>query len=291
MKLSYYILYPICCLVGWLPYKAQFLLSDVIRWLLHYVLKYRVKVVRENLRNAFPEATSEELRMVEKRFYNHLADVFLEILSVASVSKKQIMRRIEFTNVEEIERLTKGRSWICAMAHYGSWEYTISYSLHTQHDGVLAVYRPLHSRGIDEYFKKVRSRFGARPVAMNDIVREVIRQRLQGRSVAVALIADQTPPRNESHPWFTFLNQPTQFFLGTEKIALKLGMPVAFLHIDKVKRGFYRARFELIYDGVEKVTEYEVTRRYIEHLERMIVERPELWMWSHRRWKHKRCKE
>lgn len=273
--------------MGWLPYKVQFLLSDIIRWILRYVVGYRLKVVRENLRNSFPNATQEELNAIEKRFYNHLADVFLEIISVASVTKKQIKRRIEFTNLDEIERQTQGVSFICAMAHYGSWEYAISYALHTKHEEVLGVYRPLSEKGFDKYFQKVRSRFGLRTVAMDDIIREAIKCKNQNHPVAIALIADQTPPRNRLHPWFDFLNQKTQFFMGTEKMAVRLGFPVAFLHIDKVKRGYYKAHFEIIYDGKEKVEEYEVTRRYVAKLEQMIRERPELWMWSHRRWKHK----
>lgn len=287
MKLTYYIVYPLSCLIGWLPYKVQFLLSDVIRWVLRYVVRYRLDVVRENLKNSFPEKSEQELREIEKRFYNHLADVFLETMSVSSVSKRAIKRRMEFVNLEGIERQTEGVSWIAAMAHYGSWEYAVNYSLFTKHDAVLAVYRPLSDKGFDMYFHKVRSRFGAQTVAMNDIAREIIRcQRMQSH-VAVALIADQTPPRNETHPWFVFLNQKTQFFMGTEKIALKLGLPVAFLHIDKVKRGYYKAWFEVIYDGKEQVEEYEITRRYITKLEEMIRQRPELWMWSHKRWKHK----
>lgn len=287
MKLSYYIIYPLSCVVGWLPYKIQFLLSDVIRWVLHYVVRYRRTVVRENLKNAFPEHSEEELRGIEKRFYNHLADVFLEIMSISSVSRKQIMRRMEFVNGDDIEMVTAGRTWIAAMAHYGSWEYTISYPLYTKHDGVLAVYRPLSDRGFDKYFHKVRSRFGSETVAMKDITREIIRRQHVGSHVAVALIADQTPPRNENQPWIMFLNQRTQFFMGTEKIAVKFGLPVAFLHVDKVRRGYYKAWFEIIYDGKEAVDEYEITRRYASKLEEMIRNRPELWMWSHRRWKHK----
>lgn len=287
MKLSYYIIYPLSCLVGWMPYKIQFLLSDIIRWVLYYVVHYRLKVVRENLRNAFPDATNEELKGIEKRFYNHLADVFLEIISIASVSEANIKRRIEFTNLEEIEQQTQGVSWICAMAHYGSWEYTASYGLHSKHEEVLGVYRPLSEKGFDKYFHKVRSRLGSRTVAMDDIIREAIKCKQQQHHVAIALIADQTPPRNKLQPWFDFLNQKTQFFMGTEKMATKFGFPVAFLHIDKVKRGYYKARFEIIYDGKEKVDEYEITRRYVVKLEQMIKDRPELWMWSHRRWKHK----
>lgn len=286
MNISYYFLYPLAYIIGLLPYKVQFLIADIIRFILHDVVRYRLKVVRENLRNAFPEKSDVELRVIEKGFYNHLSDVFLETMSMASVTCQEIGRRMRYMNLDEIERYTQGRSWIAAMAHYGSWEYTINYGLQTKHDAVLAVYRPLRDKGIDRYYSQTRKRFGVTPVPMQDVTRELIRRARAGSHVAVALIADQTPPRFDSKEWFTFLSQDTQFFMGMEKIALKMGMPVAFLHIDKVRRGYYEARFEVIYDGVEQLAPNELTKRYAAKLEQMIRQRPELWMWSHRRWKH-----
>lgn len=273
-------------MIGLLPYKIQFLVADVVRFILHKLVRYRVSVVRENLKNAFPEKTEQQLRLVEKMFYNHLSDVFLETLSMASVSRKQIALRMEYTNIDQVEGQTQGRSWIGALAHYGSWEYTINFAMRTKHDAVLAVYRPLADKGVDKYYTKTRSRFGVTPVPMNDITRELIKRRQAGSNVVVALIADQTPPRADSKEWMTFLNQDTQFFMGMEKMALRMGMPVYFMNLDKVRRGYYKASFELIYDGQEAVEPNEITRRYAARLEQMIRRRPELWMWSHRRWKH-----
>lgn len=286
MTFTFYVLYPVAVLIGLLPYKIQFLVADVVRFILHKLVRYRVSVVRENLKNAFPEKTEQQLRLVEKMFYNHLSDVFLETLSMASVSRKQIALRMEYTNIDQVEGQTQGRSWIGALAHYGSWEYTINFALRTKHDAVLAVYRPLADKGVDKYYTKTRSRFGVTPVPMNDITRELIKRRQAGSNVVVALIADQTPPRADSKEWMTFLNQDTQFFMGMEKMALRMGMPVYFMNLDKVRRGYYKASFELIYDGQEAVEPNEITRRYAARLEQMIRRRPELWMWSHRRWKH-----
>lgn len=286
MNLSYYFLYPIAYFIGLLPYKVQFLIADIIRFLLHKVVRYRLSVVRENLSNAFPEKSEAELLVIERGFYSHLSDVFLETMSMASVTTAEIGRRMRYTNIEQIEQLTAGQSWIAAMAHYGSWEYTINYGLQSRHDAVLAVYRPLSDKGVDKYYRQTRQRFGVVPVPMGDITRELIRRTRAGESVAVALIADQTPPRFDSKEWFTFLNQDTQFFMGMEKLALRMHMPVAFLSIDKVKRGYYTAQFELIYDGQEPLEANELTKRYAQRLEQMIRRRPELWMWSHRRWKH-----
>ena len=286
--LTYYIVYSFSCVIGWLPYKVQFIISDIVRWVLHRVVRYRVRVVRQNLSDSFPEWSRAELMEVENNFYKHLADVFLETISMASVSRKAICKRMDFTNVDHIETLTEGRSWISAMAHYGSWEYTVNYALLTRHDEVLAVYRPLASKSFDKYYRKTRSRFGVTPVPMKEVTREIFRRQASGNAVAIAMIADQTPPWPSIQNWTMFLGRETPFFMGMEKIALKFGLPVAFLHVDKVSRGYYKAWFEIIYDGTEEVPEHEITRRYAAKLEEMIRRRPELWMWSHRRWKHKK---
>lgn len=285
-KINYYIVYPFAYLIGLMPYKVQFFISDVIRWVLYKVVRYRVAVVRNNLQMSFPEKSVEQRKQIERNFYKHLADVFLETLSLASVKAEPLKKRMEFINVDQIEKATKNKSWVCAMAHYGNWEYTVSYALHSQHDGVLAVYKPLRDHGFEKIYHRLRSRFGAVPTAMNDVGRVVISGVRSNKSYAVALISDQNPPMYEHSEWIDFLGQKTLFFGGMEKFALKFGMPVAFLHVDKCKRGYYRGWFELIYDGQENLQQGEITKRYAKRLEEMIRRRPELWMWSHKRWKH-----
>lgn len=284
---SFYLIYPLACFVGWLPSKAQFALSNVVRWMVYNVFKYRRAVVRENLNNAFPDYTPEKILQIEHNFYDHLADVFLETMMLSSISEKKMRQRMRFTNSEEFEQQTGGRSAIAVMAHYGSWEYSSSYGMHSSHEAVYGVYRPLADKGFDKYYIKVRSRFGSTPVSMKDITISVAKKRNSRQGVIVALIADQAPPRSESNKWFTFLNQPTQFFMGCEKMSTRMHLPVYFTYMDKKNRGDYEAHFEMIYDGDEQVDKYEVTRRYVERLEQMIIRRPELWMWSHRRWKRK----
>lgn len=286
--MSYYLIYPVAWAIGKLPYKVQFLFSDLIRWVLYGVVRYRRDVVRTNLRNSFPEKSDVELREIERGFYKHLADVFIETLSLASVSERQVRKRMKYLNLDDLMRWTGGRSWISAMAHYGSWEYTINFDLNKTHDATLAVYRPLSDKGADRFYRKIRSRFGVIPVPMHDVGREMVRRTKAASHVTLALIADQTPGWPEIQNWTMFLGRWTPFFMGTEKMALKFHMPVFFLDVRKVRRGYYEARFDLLYDGDEVVPEGEITRRYAERLEQMIRTRPELWMWSHRRWKHKR---
>lgn len=285
---SYYLIYPAAWCIGRLPYKIQLLVANFVRWVLYRVVRYRRMVVRENLRASFPEMDEAERKRIEREFYKHLADVVVETLSLASVSEREILRRMRYLNMEDLKRWTEGRSWISAMAHYGSWEYTTNFDLYHTHDETLAVYRPLSDRGAERFYRRIRSRFGVRPVPMHDVGREMVRCVREGRSATLALIADQTPPWPEIQNWTPFLERWTPFFMGMEKIAVKFRLPVVFLDVRKVRRGYYEAAFELLYDGREAVAEGEITRRYAERLERMIRQRPEWWMWSHRRWKHDR---
>lgn len=278
--------YPLAKLVGILPINVQFWISNLIRWGLYSVVRYRRAVVRGNLLRSFPQKSEKERRSIEKKFYSHLADVCVETLALASMKPRRLKERMEFLNVDQIESMTNRSCWVSAMAHFGNWEFTCGYAMYSTHDGIFGVYRPLKDAGFDKVFYKMRSRFGSTPIPMNDVGKRVVSCIKKRECYGIALISDQNPPRYGNTLWFDFLEQKTLFFTGTEKFALRFKMPVAFLHINKFKRGFYTGWFELIYDGVEQVEPGEITRRYVERLETMIRNKPELWMWSHRRWKH-----
>lgn len=281
----FYIVYPIFYFIGLLPYRAQSVVASALYFLFYKVIGYRVAVVRDNLSRAFPEKSAAELLTIEKKYFRHLSDMFIETMLLSAISEKKMRQRIEFINADQIEQFTEGRSWISAMAHYGTWELTTSWGLYSRHGKVFAVYRPLRSKWLDRYYLKTRARFGVHPLSMESVGREIIHRRGQNENSTIAMIADQSPiPVRRV---FSFFGRKTPFFEGMEKLALKFNMPIAFLHIDKFEKGRYKAWFEVIYDGVEKVEKDEITRRYVEKLEQMIRARPELWMWSHRRWK--RC--
>jgi len=253
---------------------------------LYHILGYRKKVVRDNLEKCFPEKSKRERLDIERRFFLHLTETIIDTATYAGMSRKRLLGRIEFTGMEEHLRETEGKSWIAALAHYGSWEYFGVYQLNTP-DQVVGVYHPLSNKAIDDYFLKVRSRFGLRPVTMARTLHYMVRHKNDRRKTNLGLIADQNPTVFAIDKWFDFLGRKTAFYMGTEKIALKLSLPVYFMHIEKIRRASYRAHFEMIYDGSEITPEGEIMRRYVEMLEKQIRMTPELWMWSHRRWKHK----
>lgn len=272
-------------LVGALPRFIQNGISDALCFIFHRIVRYRLRVVRMNLANSFPERSLNELRDIEKKFYAHLADVILETFIIPSFDVDEMKRRMIYAGTEEFEKNIDGKIAIAAVAHYGSWEYTIGYSLQSSH-GTYGVYHPLKSKVMDEYYKCCRSRFKCVPLPMASVAKQMILDTRAKRETIYALIADQTPPRGIIKNRFMFLNQPTAFFAGIERLALQYKIPVFFLDIKKVKRGYYTAEFIPIYDGVESVEENIITKRYVSNLERMILREPALWMWSHKRWKH-----
>ncbi|MDE6445961.1 MAG: lysophospholipid acyltransferase family protein [Alistipes sp.] len=276
-----------------MPYWFKYyVVEDLLFFLLCYVLRYRSGVVRSNLRNAFPEKSPAELRSIRRRFYRTLSEIFVDTLDLAHRNERKARKMLVIEGFDEHRRQVLGRDWIAMLAHFGCWEYCSCWGLCEPSQKVVAVYHPLHDPVMECLYQRLRNSSYATTVAMKECVRFYLRHRdtgLDGRNMALGLIADQAPPRLRAGvPWFSFLNQDTVFFDGGEKLALKFGLPVYFVRMERLKRGRYRMAFELIYDGVEKVAENEITERYVRRLETMIRERPELWMWSHKRWKHKR---
>lgn len=280
---AYLVTWLLGSILGWLPHFIWLILADLIYLLLYKVFRYRVVVTQRNLKNSFPQKSAKELKSIERRFYLYLMDVFVETIALIGISKYRINNKMTFSDNEEFDATCKDRSVIVAMAHYASWEWPTVYAMRSR-STLVPVYHPLSSVWADKLFYRMRTRFGAQPVSMRMVGRKLIEMR--DRKIILALIADQTPPAVEKTPWVKFLNQDTMFFGGIEVLSRKYNMPVYFFDIDCVKRGFYSGRFVKLYNGDDPVEPNEITERYIRHLEKKIVDRPQFWMWSHKRWKH-----
>lgn len=286
-RIVYWILLWSCRIVGILPtWFLYHCILDVVYFLMYKVIRYRVGVVRDNLQRAFPEKSDEQRRDIERRFYYHLAEVVVDMIDVVSITRKQIAKRLVIENIEEHERSVDGHNWIAALAHYGSWEYFAAYPMHTEAKCASA-YHPLHNKAIDRLMLYSRSRFGMNLVPMYDLLRFVVanKEKPEG-NFALGMITDQAPPLNAAYTWMEFMGLLTGVYTGMEKMATRYGLQVYFFQMAKPSRTRYRGTFEMIYDGHEKVEPGEITRRYIRRLEEQIRQRPELWMWSHKRWKH-----
>lgn len=275
-----------------MPYWFKYyVVENLIFVLLRYCLRYRMKVVKTNLRNSFPEKDERELTVIRRRFYRTLAEIFVDTINLAGLTPEKGRSLLTVKGLEEQKERVGGRDWIAMTAHFGCWEYCSFWGLYDPTQIVVAVYHPLRSRIVEAFYQRLRNGDYATTVAMKESLRFYLRNRaggIGGRNLVMGLIADQNPPRRPDSRWFRFLNQDTIFFDGGEKLALRCQLPVYFVKMERLRRGRYEMSFELIYDGKEEVAEYEITQRYVRMLEAEIRRRPELWMWSHRRWKHKR---
>ena len=275
-----------------MPYWFKYyVVEKLIFVLLRYCLRYRMKVVKTNLRNSFPEKDERELAVIRRRFYRTLAEIFVDTINLAGLTPEKGRSLLTVKGLEEQKERVGGRDWIAMTAHFGCWEYCSFWGLYDPTQIVVAVYHPLRSRIVEAFYQRLRNGDYATTVAMKESLRFYLRNRaggIGGRNLVMGLIADQNPPRRPDSRWFRFLNQDTIFFDGGEKLALRCQLPVYFVKMERLRRGRYEMSFELIYDGKEEVAEYEITQRYVRMLEAEIRRRPELWMWSHRRWKHKR---
>lgn len=267
-----------------LPFPVLYLVADLLYAVLYHVIGYRKKVVRENLRNSFPQKSIAELLTIEKKFYHHLSDMILEVIKMSDMSRDSIEKRFYLTNPEEIGRfLNNGQPVMLVTAHYGNWEWG-SLALSAAFPlPFIIVYKPINNKDFENMMNQTRSRFGAVMVAMKQTLRKIVSYKSQ--TFWAVFLGDQTPVKSEAHFFTTFLNQRTPVFLGIEKIARMTDSPVFFGQINKLRRGYYEATFHLITERPREMKEYEITEQHTQMLEKVITQRPEFWLWSHKRWK------
>lgn len=290
--MAYYALLGAAKLVGYLPYWVLYrLLAPFIYLVFYRLVRYRLRVVRRNLNNSFPEKSEKERREIERKFYRHLSEVFVDVIDMTSMSPKELKRRMVVENMEQTDKEIGTNNWIAALAHFGEWEYFSVYAIdHPYHN--IGVYHPLSSKIMDRFMLYIRRRFGMEVAPMNSLARPVVKNLKAGEQMALGLIADQCPRFAESDKvWRKFLNQDALFFGGIGNYAKRFGMMVYTLDIEKIKPSHYKCNFIQLYDGKEDISEEQIMDRYVAQTEEIIRRHPELWLWSHKRWKHRKPAE
>ncbi len=287
--IGFYLFYAVNWIVTLLPLRVLYIFSDLLFVILYYIPSYRRKVVSSNLKNSFPEKSAEELATTEKKFYRHLADLFIETLKLTHLSNKQLLRRFIFINPELLERLYKERrDLVIVHSHYNNWEWLAPcLPLYTNYNNV-SIYKPLRNKLFDRFLNNLRSKNNMELAPMSGIVREIIKNRKNNIISLYGIIADQTPAKPDIKYWTNFLNHETPVYMGPERIAVKYDMAIVFLNVQKVNRGHYSLTAELMFEHTSGLPEYLITEMHVKRLEELIREKPEFWMWSHRRWKHKK---
>lgn len=286
--LIYFIALPFIYLLAILPFPLFYLVSDFLFLVLFHVLAYRKKVVMNNLRNAFPEKPEKELRAIQRKFYRYLCDLFLETFKTLTVFPGVMKKRCRLSP-ETLQLFKKyhaeKKSVIIVMGHYGNWEWAgNSFSMDCPQQ-LYVIYHPLRNKWFNGLIYRMRTRFGTGLYAMSDTFKEMVKNRNEIN--ATAFIADQTPSPENAY-WTRFLQQDTPVFWGTEKIAKKMGFPIVYVSVDRIKRGYYLVKAETLVEDPKTMPDGAISELHTRRLEKDIQAKPEIWLWSHRRWKHKR---
>lgn len=273
-------------LVSLLPFGLLYLFSDILFVFLYHIFKYRRTVVQANLANAFPGKSEVEQQGIEKRYYRFLADMIVESVKSISITEAELKKRYQFEHLEIIsDYLNAGRSVIAVSGHYGNWEWGPLGIASELNYNVLVVYKPLSDKRFDGLINQIRSRFGTVMITMKQTFRKVAEYK--NKTHVLVLVGDQTPTKEESQYFTNFLNQPTAVYLGIEKIAIKTNNPIIYFSIKRIKRGYYKATVKSLVDFPKQYAKYEITNAHTRELENLILDEPEYWLWSHRRWKFK----
>ena len=271
-----------------IPFPVMYLLSDILFYPLYYLVKYRRKIVRKNLSESFPEKSKKEIIRIEKDFYHFFIDVIFETCKLATISEKEMCKRIVFKNPEEVNSIMQqGKSISVYLGHYCNWEWVSSLPLHLDKKTLAAqIYHKLSNKTVDRLLYENRKRFGAISVEMKETLRWINEQLNNNKVTITGYIADQSPRKKYSHYFLDFLNHETPVFVGTEKITKKYHLEAFYLDIKRTKRGYYETCFIKLHDNPSTLPDFELTNLYYARLEESIRQNPELYLWSHNRFRH-----
>ena len=286
----YYCLYAVWFVLSLLPLRVHYVLSDGLYLIVYRLIGYRRSVVHGNLVSSFPEKSTEEILKIERGFYHSLCDYFVETVKMMSMSREQMRRHIVFKGAEVVnESIDAGQSVAAFMGHTFNWEWVASLPMWVSPQAQCGqLYHALENKAFDRLFTHLRQRWGAVSIPLTDILRKTIEFKRQGKATVIGYVGDQVPHWNNIHHWCQFLNHDTPVMTGTERIARKNRQAIVYIDIHRLRRGYYECEFRLITRHPEQMAEYEPTDIYHRMLEETIRRQPELWLWSHNRWKRTR---
>ena len=290
--LGYHLIYGILKLHALLPLSVLYFFSDILYAITYHLVRYRRKMVRRNLTNSFPEKSLKEIVTIEKEFYHHFCDYFFETIKLLHISDEEMKRRMTFHGMDVLVEAMKDKSCIMYLGHYGNWEWITSIGMHVPSEIVTAqIYQLISSKSFDEIFKKIRTRFNSLNIERKVTMRRIVQLRNDGQQSLIGFISDQRPPRYYDQYWTRFLNQDTLTLTGTERIAKKAKFVVAYLDVQKKKRGHYSATVSMMSLDASKEPEFALTEMYMRKFEKTILRQPAFYLWTHNRWKFSKKKE
>lgn len=276
-------------LLSLLPMRCLYVLSDVLFLLVYHLVRYRRRLVAAQLADCFPEKDERERDRIMRRFYRFLCDMMVEDIKLISIGAEEMRRRVQFRGFREaaLKAQAQGKQFcFFYLGHYGNWEWLASYALWAPEGWTCAqIYHPLRNKTVDRFFLRLRTQFGGSCVAMKETLRHILTLRRQGTREAMAFIADQSPKWEAMHHWTPFLHHQTSFFIGTEKIGKQVDAAIFYVRVTRPSRGHYVGQVLPLTYAPKEHPDYEITDMYARLLEEQIRECPELWLWTHKRWK------
>ena len=285
--LIYLIIYPVLLLVSILPFRMLYILSDIVCFFVYRVFSYRKEVVRENIALALPHLSEKERLVIEKKSYQHLCDMFLEMIKTMSISKEEMDRRFVFKNLDVYNSLEKeGKSIALLCSHYASYEWVVSMNSKISFKGY-GIYKKINNKYFDSLVRRIRSKFHAELIPINKTA-EVIAHNYSNHIPSLyGFVSDQSPQIRSQNYWHNFMGIEVPVYVGAELLSKKFDMNVVFLKVSKIKRGFYEADLQVLSTHIKEVPDFEIMDVFLQKVEQQIIEAPQYYLWTHKRWKHR----
>jgi len=287
--LGYILIYPFFWFVSILPFRILYFLSDVLWVIVYRIIGYRKKTVRQNLLLALPHLNDAERKAIEKKFYSHFCDTLLEMIKSMSISEKEMKKRFVLENMELVhEYEARGKSVALICAHYGSYEWLLIMNKYlTTHKG-FGIYKIVRNKYFDALVKKIRNKFDAQLIDTKHIIPAMRDHRRKGILGYYGFLSDQSPKLDSAIYWTNLFDMEVPVHVGAEMLAKKLDLNIMFVKGQKIKRGYYKATFIGLDKAPKEYPNYEITDMFLRLMEDQIREAPEYYLWTHKRFKHRR---
>lgn len=285
--LAFLLVYPFLWLLSVLPFRVLYFFSDMVYILVYHIIGYRKKTVRENLSIALKHLSEKERLEIEKKFYHHFVDSFVEMIKTMNISEKEIERRFKFTNLHVYQNMEKkGKSIALMCGHYGSYEWLISMNRHISFQGY-AIYKKIANPYFDNLVRKIRLRFKAYLIDTKSTIAKVHENNQKNILSVYGFASDQSPKASSAYHFNEFFGVKVPIHTGAEMLAKRMDLNVIFVAVKKVKRGFYEATFHEIVENPQEIPNYEISDQFMKMIEQQILEKPEHYLWTHKRFKYR----
>jgi len=285
--LIYRLVYPILWIISKLPWRIFYMFSSCVYIVVYHVIRYRRKTVTNNLKLVFPNKPPEEIRNIRKAFFKNMCDMFLEMVKFISISDEDLLERFKIIDIHTLLALeAKKKSIVVLMAHYASYEWATVTQLLVNYPTV-GVYKGIKNKYFDQLARRIKQRYNTRLIKASDAGKEIARDKISGKLCLYTFLSDQSPSMEKAAYWTDFIGIKVPTNIGGELLAKRLDMSVVYLHVEKVKRGYYQARFIPITENAKNCEDFYITKTYLRMLEKQIYKAPEYFLWTHKRWKHR----